>query len=353
MAYSFSSEMGSYKLKIETALNNFFDKKAKETKNYSLVAEQIVEKLREYTMRKAKRLRPLLVIQGARAFKKLSKAEEEMLIRASIGIELAQSFLLIHDDIIDESELRRGKPTLHLTFKDKNYGIKQSICAGDLAFVYSNQILSDLAYPENIQLRFMKRFQEIIETTCHGEMLDISFEKKVITETSEDLILKELKMKTAQYTVAGPLQLGAILAGIETTDKNYIAIGEFGKKLGLAFQIQDDILGVFGTEDKLGKPVTSDLEEGKMTLLLKRTIDNLEIGEEKNFILSSIGHHISKRDLEKIKQIIEKSGALEQTKEYANKLIEEAKFIIEPLPLEDNIKRFLKDLCDYLQKRDF
>lgn len=351
---NFKNIMDIYRTKIENALEKFFDAKIKEAGRYTPVAENTVQKLREYTLRKAKRLRPIFVIMGAKAFKDYSVAEENELIRLALAIEFMQSYMLIHDDIIDDSELRRGKPSFHMLYggKEKEYGIKQAICAGDLADVFGVQSLLGSSIPDHVTVKVIRKLMDILTATVHGEMLDVSFEKRSIMDVTEQEIMKMLELKTAYYTVAGPLQLGALIAQLEESDKNYQALGEFGIKLGLAFQIQDDILGVFGTESELGKPVTSDLEEGKKTLLLKKTLAAIEQGEAKNFLLSSLGHHISPGDFSKIKQYMESVGAVQATRDYANGLIMEAKKILEPLPMKDDVKIFLLDVSHYLLNRD-
>ena len=350
---SFKSYMGRYRFRIEESLEEFFDSEIQKTLKISSVAEETFQKLREYTLRKAKRIRPILVVIGANAFKKFNREEEAEIIKAALSIELMQSFLLIHDDIIDKSDTRRGKPAFHKTYKNKEYGINQGICSGDAACILGYKLISQTRLNDEIKIKLIEKMNDIVLKTIHGEMLDISFENRNITEISEDEIVKELSLKTSNYTIAGPLQLGALIAGLDNSKEDYNLLDAFGQKLGLAFQIHDDILGIFGTESDLGKPVTSDIEEGKKTVLIKRTLDNLDSGADKNTLLKLYGQKITKKvDYEKVKSIIEKSGGLDDTKKYAEALVKEAMDILGKINMNDSEKEFLASLCEYIIKRN-
>ncbi|MFP4112514.1 MAG: polyprenyl synthetase family protein, partial [Candidatus Woesearchaeota archaeon] len=258
---------------------------------------------------------------------------------------------LVHDYRIDGSAKRRGKSSMHSSYDDLEEGKKQAICVGDIAYTYSIQAIQKLNFKEEIVLRFLKKFTELIETTCHGEMLDIKYEKKSVLELSEKDIIDCISLKTANYTIAGPLQLGAIVSEIPDSDKNMKLLYDFGMKLGCAFQVQDDILGLIGTEAEIGKPVTSDFSEGKKTLLMKNVFQMLPSGEEKNQLMFKFGKKISPRDYEKIRKIIKQSGAVEKTELFAKNLMLQAKEILEKIAINPKEKKFLKEMADYVIER--
>jgi geranylgeranyl diphosphate synthase type I len=158
-------------------------------------------------------------------------------------------------------------------------------------------------------------------------------------------------LKTAHYTVAGPLQLGAILAGASEEDLK--ALNDYGIPLGKAFQIQDDILGLFGSEEKFGKPTDSDLKEGKRTLLILKALEKCS-PEEKEKIEGALGNQeLSAEAAEEVRAIIKATGSLDYSRKLAGELIEQAKQSISQSNFKAEAKEFLLGIADYMLKRDY
>ncbi len=328
-----------YKQLVDTALEEFF---AKKETGKSGIERDAISRLREFTMRGGKRIRPLFMILGYW----LNSDIDSKVIRASISLELMQSYLLIHDDIIDRSEVRRGGPTFHRMFDYEeriNEGI--SIVCADLSDAYSHEALLDVDFAPDRLNAAMRLMSEIVEFTGVGQLMDITL------PLGDDITPEDVtaihKYKTAQYTVNGPMKMGATLAGYKNSEK----IDNYGLPLGIAFQIQDDILGMFGNEKELGKSVVSDFEEGKKTHLVLFTYEMAKRADVE-FVKERLGKKgISKDDFQKVKDIIEKCGALERTRELSNKYYESATSSISDLTGSSQKRDQLKTMADLMVRR--
>lgn len=188
----------------------------------------------------------------------------------SVAFEMFQTAILIHDDIIDNAATRRGKPTIHA--KDPNhYGIARGICIGDYGFFLANQIIATAPdLPADTKIKILDQFAQIQITTLEGEMLDIIPPAlQLDPATDYDAYMAQVmaiyKNKTAWYTLIGPMMLGAMAAN--ATAETIAALTAIAMPLGIAFQIKDDILGIFADEKLLGKPAISDVREKKQTIL--------------------------------------------------------------------------------------
>jgi len=345
--------MGKYKQEVEEYLREFFNEKKKELEHWS--SREACEILEEYTLRGGKRIRAILMIMGYRLYGGNMGRD---IIKAASSLELVQSYLLIHDDIMDESELRRGKKTVHKIYEDihlkrgyggspKRFGENMGITLGDLANAYALEILSSSNFPADRKIKAIEKLNEIIEYTGYGQIIDI-YSGMVEEFREEDLLLLH-RYKTARYTIEGPLILGAILAGESGKGLENYAI-----PLGVAFQLHDDILGLFGNEEKLGKPVTSDLAEGKKTLLIIKALENAS-EEERREIFNALGNPaVTMEQLERVREIVKKTGSLDYSIKMAIRLIEEGKSALRHLEVKDEEARsFLLWLADYIIKRSY
>ena len=202
-----------------------------------------------------------------------------------------------------------------------------------------------------------KRFDEIInplienlEKCYWGQFYDILITKMDIENVKEDDYLFLVEYKTASYTTIMPLLMGSIFAGKKG---EYLEqMKKFGKYLGIAFQIKDDILGVFGDIDKTGKSNLSDLKEGKKTLLVIKAYEKSK-KQEKDFLKEKLGgRNLQEEDLIKFREIFEKTGALEYAEEKAREYIQKAKIVFEKIPFKEEWKDFLNDLMNYIIERE-
>jgi len=292
-----------------------------------------------------KRIRGSLVKLG---YQIVGGQEIEGIYEAAVAYEILQTALLAHDDIIDKSDLRRGKPTLFAALGKDHYALSQTICLADIGFFQAISLIAKSSFPAEQKNKAISFFSKIVSETIVGEMLDIEIPVKK-AEITEQLIMQIYQYKTARYTFVGPLQMGAILGGGDNQLLEFLKV--FGDYLGKAYQIQDDILGIFGTEEEIGKPITSDIEEGKATLLLvyAKQLANKEQLEtlEKLYGKGSI----SNQDFEKIKQIFLQTGSLDQARAKAVQYVTEAKKLIPEITDTKEYQTLLEELAAYLIDR--
>lgn len=236
-------------------------------------------------------------------------------LKIAAAFEILHTSLLIHDDIIDKSLIRRGKPTLHSAFKNSHYGISQAICLGDIGFFIAAKIISETNLKENIKNKILSYFSQVTLDTILGQMLDIKSSYEKIKKEKDVLTIQRLK--TAYYTISGPLSTGAML-GKENANQ-LKAIKKFGENLGIAYQIKDDMLGIFGDEKIIGKPIMSDVAENKNTLLIVYALKKAT-KKQKQFLQKYYGNkNINKKQLEEIKDIFIKTGSFDYSQEKVKK----------------------------------
>ncbi len=209
-----------------------------------------------------KRIRPVLLLMGCNLFSdNIAQA-----LPASFAIEIFHNFSLLHDDIMDEAPLRRGKPTVHVKY-NQNTGI----LSGDVMLVYAYEFFLQLDNKIRIP-DIIKTFNQVAIEVCEGQQHDMDFETR--NDVSIDEYIKMIEQKTA-VLIAGGLKIGAIIGGALEEDSNHLY--EFGRNIGIAFQLQDDILDTYGDPEKFGKKVGGDIVQNKKTFLV---IKALELGNE-------------------------------------------------------------------------
>jgi geranylgeranyl diphosphate synthase type I len=190
--------------------------------------------------------------------------------RAAVAIELLQVYLLIHDDWMDDDDMRRGGPTVHVTMRErlgsKRLGDTAAVLAGDLACAYAQQALLEVPLAADRVLRAARAFAQIQEDVVTGQLAEMSPIVADHTRSPSPSVELIHALKTASYTVTGPLALGAHLAG--ASDARVAQLAQYGRPLGIAFQLRDDLLGVFGDASATGKPVGNDIRQGKRTALV-------------------------------------------------------------------------------------
>jgi len=230
-----------------------------------------------------KRLRPLILVSSA----DLLGGDLNRAYLAGASVEVLHTFTLIHDDIMDEDTTRRGMPTVHV-----KWGIPMAILAGDLLHAKAFEILNEAfrGMSSNKITRAFEIFTKAIIIISEGQALDMQFEDKVTV--SEEEYLDMIKRKTAML-----FSSSAALGGLIATDneKEIQALADYGLNLGISFQIVDDILGLIADEKELGKPVYSDIREGKKTLLVIKTMKEAT-DEEKKILLKALGNKNASKD---------------------------------------------------------
>jgi len=268
------------------------------------------------------------------------------ILKVAAAYEILHASLLVHDDVIDKSVVRRGKPTIHKTLGNDHYAMSQGICLGDLGFFIATKFLAESKFtkmPQAISL-----FSEIVTYTVLGQMLDIELSLPKLIKKEKDVLLIH-KLKTAEYTIVGPLLLGATIGN--ASEKTLEAVKKFGENSGIAFQIQDDILGVFGDEKIIGKSTKSDIEEGKNTLLFTYAFDIANV-KQKKLLENFYGKgKLSDKDYGIVKEIFIQTGALNYSQKKAEKYIALGKKSIPDLSNDKSIQTMFADFADFIIQR--
>lgn len=351
------SILKEYAGKINSELENYLDKKIGQAGTLSNFSKELAENIKEYNLRGGKRLRPVFLIFG---YKCMNGKNEDEIVKASISLELMQGFLLVHDDIMDQDPIRRGRPSFHKIYEkiaeDKfpgfdsgRFGEAVGIAAGDILYSFTIDAIVKSDFPVGLKQKALKKVNEICYNTALGQVLD--FRNGASSSINEEDIMKVLEYKTAKYTVEGPLHVGAILAGANENELKKLS--DYALPLGIAFQIQDDILGTFGKEKETGKPSDSDLKEGKKTLLVLKAFENADENQKKKLELGLGNENLSEKEADELREIIKETGAYAYAKDKAEKLINEAKKAISNSNFSEEGKSFLIGIADYMLERDY
>ena len=317
---------------FETYVQNYFSAE-KERHDYGGWFEPVYFDLCEFVGRKGKRIRPLLLMEVYRAFGGEKKLEDPAVLGAGLALELLHSFVLIHDDIIDHSEKRRGLPTLHklaaqrITSVEERERLGENIAmvAGDMLFAMSIRALQQCDFESGVKGRALACFLDYVSDTGSGEIHDILLGVHDIARVTRAEIQQMYHLKTTRYTLEAPCVMGAMLAGADP--EKVEALKKFTAPLGLAFQIQNDLLEF--SHIKPHEPLTSgDLLEGKKTLLLREAYERLNDIEQSflQMYLSSASRRESA--LLKIQELIHKSGAVAVMEERCRNLFAEAEDVV-------------------------
>lgn len=341
-------KLGQFGKKLDKELKAYFAQKKAEAKAVNPQMAELVEAARDFVLRPGKRVRPALVYFG---YKACGGRDDKAILYTSQAIELLHAFALVHDDVMDQSDLRRGKPTVHKIFaqkyKDEKLGEAMAILVGDALFAYANQIFSSSPFPDST-IRATRRFFDLVcVELCSGQYLDLVGEKQGFDFPQ---IEQMMEYKSGKYTIERPLHLGAALAGAPKAA--FTAFSDYGIPLGKAFQIQDDILGMFGSRRQVGKPVDSDLKEGKQTLLVSHTRERLSATDRVKFDHIWGNKKATRKDLVWVQKKMRQTNALDETQALAQKLIVRAKKAIEKYPFKQEGKDFLVDIADFMLERE-
>ena len=281
-----------------------------------------------------KRIRPVLCLMGNELFDDI----KEDTWHAGTAIELFHNFTLIHDDMMDKAPLRRGMATVHT-----QYGENTALLVGDVMLVTAYEHLNKIS-SEYLQT-ILRLFNTTAKQVCEGQQYDMDFEKAETVQFDEYLKMIELKTSVA---LAASLKTGDILGGAGERNQNLLY--EFGKKLGIAFQLQDDYLDAFGNPEKFGKQVGGDILANKKTFLLIHAYEASSSSQRK--MLSGLLVNNSADKVEKILQIFRDCKAGEWALQLKNKYLEEALNHLEDIAVLSKRKEPLKELAHFLVKRD-
>ncbi|MGQ0737895.1 MAG: polyprenyl synthetase family protein [Bacteroidota bacterium] len=282
-----------------------------------------------------KRIRPVLCLMGNELFDEI----REDAWHVGAAIELFHNFTLIHDDIMDKAPLRRGMETLH-----QKYGENTAILAGDVMLVTAYEELNkiDLSYLRPILTLFNKTAKEV----CEGQQMDMDFEK--MKKVSLNAYLKMIELKTS-VALAASLQTGSILGGAGERNRNLLY--EFGKKLGIAFQVQDDYLDAFGDPERFGKQTGGDILANKKTFLLIHALETATVSQKKE--LEALLTENTDKKVGKVLQLFRDCKADKWAMQLKDKYLDEAFAHLEDIAVLSKRKEPLRELAHFLVQRDY
>ena len=346
---------GPYASEVNEYLKEFFKTKISDASRITPIGADLWKNLETF-IEGGKRMRAGLVklgyeIGGGKDF--------EAILPISAAVEIMHGAILVHDDIIDQDEMRHGRSTVHKVYEKelkgnyeswakRHYGISMAMMVGDAGLYEATVLITTSNFSDEYKNRAVRHFHRYMLDTVYGEALDIDLAyRETITEEEVELINS---LKTAEYSIIGPLGLGLILAGKK--EEELSAIREYGLPGGLAFQIQDDILGLFGDVEKSGKSNTSDIKEGKNTLLFTQAI-KLGDKDQKERLQSLWGNRdITDNEAEEVRHIIKDCGALEYVQDLAYKYADKGKGVVTKVTQDRELQEVLSTLADFVVKRD-
>ncbi len=282
-----------------------------------------------------KRVRPVCVLMGNELFGDVISDA----FHAATAIELFHNFSLIHDDIMDKAPMRRGMETVH-----QKYGDSTALLAGDVMFVRAYEYLNKIEV-HNLQ-KVLHLFNETAAAVCEGQQLDMDFEKR--TTVSLDEYVQMITLKTS-VLLAASLQLGGILGGAGESNQRHLY--EFGKNLGIAFQVQDDYLDVFGDPEKFGKQVGGDILSNKKTFLQIYVMETASADQLK--ILQQLMRENAPDKVQQVTQLFKDCKVDAWAKELKDKYLQTALQHLEDTAVTAARKKPLTELAAYLIQREY
>ncbi len=303
--------------------------------DFPLHPSNLYDPLRYFMQLGGKRMRPILTLLGAELFGE----QKENAINAALSVETFHNFSLIHDDIMDEAPLRRNQATVH-----EKWNQNIAILSGDVLFVKAFQLLAkhDLKHLSQLLDLFNKTAIEV----CEGQQMDMDFETR--TDVSIDEYIEMIRLKTS-VLLGCALEMGAIIANASENDKRHLY--EFGQNIGIAFQIQDDILDLYADPEKFGKQVGGDVISNKKTLLNLKALELATSNQQDYLKELAVEKDHSKKIIETT-QIYNEIGAKEACEVVMQAYYEKAVTALNAIEIDQNQKIPLQKLAENLMKRE-
>ncbi len=299
--------------------------------------EELQKSTQHLIMAGGKKIRPSLVVLSSEAV----GGTAEVALKTAAAVELIHTFSLIHDDIMDKDEMRRGKPSVHVL-----WGEPMAILAGDTLFSKAFETVLETPIDNISYERVLNALKTVVDACikiCEGQASDMCFEGNF--DVNEEEYMNMIYKKTGAL-IAAATRSGAIIGGGNPVEVETLA--EYGRLIGLAFQIQDDYLDVVSEEENLGKPVGSDIVEGKMTLMVVHALSNADAKDKEELI--SILKDNGDTDVGRAIELFEKYGSINYARDIAIRNVDTAKNLLETLN-ESEATVSLAMIADYVLQR--
>lgn len=344
------------KAQIDSRIIEFYDAKIVQAKAIDPLYVKLLEDMKKFILRGGKRLRPTLMLLGYRAS---GGQDIDFALDAALSLEIFHNFVLIHDDVMDGDLTRYGGANITGIYNGRfkrsledsaarHSAESVAILAGELNEFFTFEVLTALDTNNKLILAMMSHYQRVLFETGAGQMLDVM--SSLRGEINLSKIEKVNYYKTAQYTITSPLHFGVIAAGGK--DKKLLKdFSAFGAELGKAFQLADDLLGVFGSSRQTGKPVGSDIREGKQTVLMYHA-KKLATPLQWKAIESRLGkQNITPEDVKTVRAVLRASGAQAKVAVTAEDHLAKAFSILDTTKIDTETKALLKSFASYCVAR--
>lgn len=339
---------------IDSRLADYWDDEIGNRFGFNKRQQELVTRMllhsKEHNLRPAKRLRGSFVYYG---YLLGNKIIDDRLWQAAMGVEIVHTGILMHDDLMDQDNIRRGGPTTHKFFEsgDWHYGESMAVCVGDALWEIGQEMLLSSGFDDRLIRMATQKMLRGVANTAWGQAFDVTLEKD--EKWVEDDVITLHKAKTAIYTYENPLFIGAILAGLG--DEVLGILHDYSMDGGVAFQLQDDVLGVYGDPEKTGKSANSDLLQGKVTLLVLKALE-LGSAEQVGYVKRVWGkRQAAEDDIAQAKKALTNSGALaysmDISRKYAQKAVETAEKL-RRLNLNDEAVDYIQGIAQYMVERE-
>ena len=339
----------AFREQIQKVLDEFLDEMAERLAPLGPDADRLVAEARR-SVSGGKRFRAAFCWWGHRAVRP-DATDEHALLRACAALELLHASALVHDDYMDASDTRRGRPAVHRAFEAEHraagwrgdpeqYGAAAAILLGDLLLSWSEELLRRCGLPLERVADAMGVFDLCRSEVITGQFLDVSVQAR--GKADVDAAMTVLRYKSAKYSIERPLHIGAALAGAD--DATLAELSAFGLPLGEAFQLRDDLLGVFGDSATTGKPAGDDLVEGKRTVLVALALDSAP-QVEAQLLDHSLGTPLDDELLEVLRRTIDDSGAHAQVETVIGELVDRSLAALDRARITDEARTTLRELA--------
>lgn len=345
----------AFRSAVQTTLDDFLATQEKELAPLGADATRLLEAART-SVTGGKRFRAAFCWWGFRAVRP-DVADDAALLRACAALELLQASALVHDDLMDASDTRRGNPATHKALEAEHtgagwrgdpvqYGAAGAILLGDLLLAWSDTMLRRSGLPLSDVAGALEVFDLCRTEVITGQFMDVSVQARGHADVSEAMTV--LRYKSAKYSVERPLHVGAALAGADPEVLR--ALTSFGLPVGEAFQLRDDLLGVYGDPATTGKPAGDDLVEGKRTVLVALALEHAP-AEDAARLDAALGHELDAETLTDLRRIITDSGAQQRVETMIDELVTPALAALDGAGLDPHATSVLRSLAEAATQR--
>ncbi len=345
----------AFRTGVQKALDGFLDEQAARLAPLGADAVRLMVEAR-VSVSGGKRFRAAFCYWGHRAVEP-APADDLALVRACAALELLHASALVHDDYMDASDTRRGRPATHRAFgaehrsdgwrgDPEQYGAAAAILLGDLLLGWSDEMLRRCGLPWDRVGPALDLFDQCRSEVITGQFLDVSVQARGASDVEQ--AMRVLRYKSAKYSIERPLHIGAALAGAHPVQLE--ALTGFGLPLGEAFQLRDDLLGVYGDPVATGKPAGDDLSEGKRTVLVAIALDRASDAEARR-LDDALGTDLSLDEIEDLRRLISDSGADAEVERRITELTATSLAALDAAPVTDQARAVLRELAQAATQR--